>query len=290
MLAALSTLLGPAASAHQDDIPLRFDRPARLFDSGSGVRALAGAAATLDVAPYLLGGDHHRWHGRAAGELAMLSFGPDVVWRMGLSVQTVADYGNSINFRLVRLFYEVPFALDWRVGPGVASLVFRHRCSHGADEAIEDRILIRSNLELGYAASWRLGPVELGGEATFGLTLIGQNTDRRYQPRMLATAVATVAWRLLERFSLIAGAGIGLAVHGVDDRPPPPDDEGVYFVDDPWGALGTRWLPVGTIGVSWRGDAATLRLMLHFQRLMDTGLTRGASDAWLLAPRIVFVF
>ncbi len=276
------------AAAYQDDVPLRFSAPDALFDGRGGVRGLVGATATLDLSRYILGGDYHVWHGRAAGDIALMGFGPDVHWRMGLSVQTVADHRNSIDFRLVRLYYEAPLAVDWRVGPGVATLMFRHRCGHGADSAVQDRILIRTNLELGYRAAWTLGGVDVQAESTFGVTVIGQNTDRAFQPRLLGTLTAGLVWRVGSRLSLTAGAGLGLAAHSAGNSPPPPNDEGVYSLSDPWGDLAVVWLPVAAAGMAYRGEAATLRFQLHFQRLNDTGLGTTRNDAWLLAPRLSF--
>ncbi len=214
--AALGLLRAAPASAIQDDVPLRFDAANALFsatDPPKGISALSAARGELDIAPYLVGGDFHRWHGRAAGGLALLS-SRHLLWRMGLSVQTVADTGNDIDFRLVRLFYEWLTAVELKLGDGVLWLGLRHRCSHGADKAVEDRILIRTNLELGYGMDARFGAFSLGGEAIVGITAVGQNDDKSFQPRALMSVTMRAGWQPTDRVRLLLGAGVGVALLG----------------------------------------------------------------------------
>ncbi len=282
----LALLWTAPATANQDDVPLTFDRPDALFDGEAGVRGMVGATGVIDITRYLVGGSNHRWHGRVGGEIALLSLGPDVHFRMGLSAQTVADDENSINFRLVRLYYEVPIAFDWRVGPGVATVALRHRCAHGADGAVEDRILINTTVDLGYRAGWRFGALELTATANLATTMVGQNKDTAFQPRILTTLTAGLIWHATTRLEVLAGAGLGAMIFGAG----PADDEGVYLVSDSWGDLNVDWLPVAAAGVGYKGDGATMRLQLHLSKIADTGIGTTRRSEVLLAPRLSFAF
>lgn len=198
-----------------------------MLGPGTGAHPLTAASGRVEIAPYLVGGDYHRFHGRTAADIALLGIGDDVSVWVGLSMQNVIDNGNDITFRLVRLYYEVPRAVDWRVGPGVLRAGFRHPCSHGTDVAVSDRILIRSNVVTSYAFNVTLEPVILGGEVLTGVTMIGQNDDPAFEPHMLLSVVARVMWHVADRWRLLAGVGLGVAVIG-------SEGDWVYTVADPW--------------------------------------------------------
>ncbi len=288
-LLALSVFLGSPLAAHatQDDLRLSFSDGDRLLQGNpeSGVRFLSAALAEVSVAIYPLGGDYHRWHGQLWGDVAIVAFGPVALWRFGLSMQTVADYGNAIHFRLTRLYYDAATGVDFRVGKGVLSVGYRHRCTHGADAAVPGRILIRSGLDLAWRMQHRIGRVQLRGEAVGQLTIAGQNQDLGFQPRGVLYTVGGVTVDLVGRLGLIGSAGIGVAVVGRGGGE--GDDWGIATPADEYFAVP---LPAAAVGLRLQGNGLTGRLLLHYQRLMDSGNTAVTQAVDLLAMRVEFVW
>ena len=260
------------------------DGSLRLFEGSpsEGIRPLTGAVGRVDVATYPLWEGHHAWHGLVASDLALVAFGPDVIWRTGLWAQTVADQRNEISFRLVRLFYEFHTGADIRLGSGVLRAHLIHRCSHGTDGAEQGRILIRNGLNLGYRWQQRWGALTLDADAHAHVTLLGQNADLAFHPRAVTSAAAQVTWAVGGAWDLVGGAGLGAALvaGGVDSE---------YTVTESPGALGVEWLPAATAGVRIRGEALSLALMLHAQRILDSGIGLDtARPSSLYAVRFIY--
>jgi len=285
-LVMLSSLLAPGlAAATQDDIRLALDPEDRLLlgNPEHGVRPMSAMLGEASVAIYPLGGDYHRWHGQLWADVGLLALGPAVVWRIGLSMQTVADFGNSIHFRLVRLYYDANTGLQIRAGPGVLSVGYRHHCSHGADQAVAGRILIRSGLDLDYALSKDLGPVELRAKGAVQVTAVGQNPDSSFQPRAVLYATAGIRWPLIGRLALLGSAGIGMALVG-------EGSESTFGLGTEPGEVRAEPLPSAALGIEFGRPGPAGRLLLHYQRLLDTGATDLAQQAHLLAVRIEFLW
>jgi hypothetical protein len=274
-----------SAWATQDEVALPIDtREALLFDQDdSEVRPLSGATGLIDVAAYPLGEGHHHWHGKVKGDIALLTRGDDLVWHASLAVETVADDQNEIDFRLVRLFYRFRVAVDFRLGPGMFWVALDHRCGHGTDGALPGRILIRSGIEAGYRVAMRWDALELALTAEAHGTILGQNTDLDSQMRGLFAVAGQVAYALPANFRVLAGVGLGAALVGQG-----PSD--VYLVSDRARHLRAEPLPAAVVGVAYDGAAASLGVMLHFQRTLDTGLTETSQPASLLSLRIRFVW
>lgn len=272
---ALLALLTISTSARglQDDVLVPMDGSPRLFEGSpeEGVSALTAAVGRVDVATYPLWDGYHAWHGMVAGDLALVAFGPDVIWRTGLWAQTVADQRNNISFRLVRLFYEFHTGADVRLGDGVLRLQLIHRCSHGVDGAEPGRILIRNGLNLGYRWQRRWGSLTMESDTHAHLTMLGQNRDLSFHPRGLLSTAAQVTWDLGGPISLVAGAGVGAAM--IADG-----EEFEYSISEPAKNLSLQWLPAATAGVRFRGPAVSLALMLHAQRILDSGLTEDTAQ------------
>jgi hypothetical protein len=286
-LAALGiSLLSPGlAAATQDDIRLSLDREDRLLlgNPETGVQLMSAAMGGASVAIYPIGGDYHRWHGQLWGDVGILALGPAVVWHFGLSMQTVADFGNSIYFRLVRLYYDANTGLKIRAGPGVLSVGYRHRCSHGADRSVAGRILIRSGFDLDYSLSRDLGPLELRAKGAVQVTVVGQNPDSSFQPRAIVYATGGIRWPIVGRLALVGSAGIGLALIG-------EGSETVFGLGTAPGEIRAEALPAAALGIEYGRPGPAARLLLHYQRLLDTGNTDSAQQAHLLAVRIEFLW
>ena len=119
-------LMGLALGS-QDELRLPLAAPDRWLADEEGITPIPIVlpAATLGVYP--IGGPIHVWHGGTAVEVGLVSFGPDAAWTGGLSAETVADDQNTIDFRLVRLYYDVHQEGRFRVGPGVMSVGSRRQ-------------------------------------------------------------------------------------------------------------------------------------------------------------------
>lgn len=271
-LALLTPWVAPSsARAHQDDVPVVLAPAYALFaDVVEGPAWLTGAHGTAGLAAYPAGDRYHRWHGRLSGDVAILRFAPDALWRMGLSMQTVADDRNDISFRLVRLYYDATALVEHRWGPGVLQYGYRHRCTHGADAAVEGRVLIRSGPEFGYQADVELGDVVVTGRGFVHTTLIGQNDDDGFKPRMLGAGTVQARWRF-GWASWLLSAGAGAALVGTS-----PDWTYVLWEEwrGPWRVIP---LPAAATGGVFHGRALDFRVLVHYQRILDSGF--GATGA-----------
>lgn len=286
-LFALGTLLlqPSTAQATQDDIRLSLSPVDRLLagNPAKGVHPLSATIAEVSLGIYPVGGEYHRWHGQLWADVGMLALGPHLLFRFGLSVQTVADYQNSIKFRLVRLYYDAAPGFDIRLGPGVLSVGYRHRCSHGADVAVPGRILIRSGLDVAYRLQKELGPLQFRGELVVQATAAGQNQDTLFQPRALVYTTGGLTWAIVGRLGLVASAGIGVAVAGTGD-------DTTFGLASPLGEAQAVPLPAAAVGLQFEGRGATARVLLHYQRLLDSGNTAVSNSPDLLAVRIEFAW
>jgi hypothetical protein len=238
--------------------------------------------AEISVAIYPVGGQHHRWHGQLWGDISLLALGPRALWRLGLSMQTVADYGNSIDFRLTRVYYDAATGVDLRLGPGVLSLGYRHRCSHGADSAIPGRILIRSGFDLSYRAHVELGRVDLRGEGVLQATVIGQNQDASFQPRALLYGGLGLTVALVGQLDFVASVAIGVGLVGQGSG-------STFSLSSPSGELSALPLPAAAVGLHWGRGGLAGRLILHYQRLLDSGITDQAQQLDLVSLRFEFL-
>ncbi|MGD8860450.1 MAG: hypothetical protein PVI30_10605 [Myxococcales bacterium] len=275
-------LAAAPARAHQDDVVLPLPAPDRLFSAqGPGFLTASDGQADLAVYPWR-GAGYHRWHGRVRGDVALGQLSEDDLVRLGLSMQTVADDRNDISFRLVRLYYDALLAYERRLGPGVFYGGYRHRCSHGADAAVEGRVLIRSGPELGYRAELAWGGLSLRLHGFGHVTALGQNDDYDYKPRALLGGAGELRYRTGD-VTLLASAGLGLALVG---RHP----DWTHTVFDPWRGLRLAPLPAGALGVVVSGRAADLRVLLHAQRILDTGIGLEADPTSLLSLQVGFVY
>jgi len=283
-LAASLALSGPA-QATQDDLRLSLSPVDRLLagNPDKGVHPLSATIAEVSLGIYPAGGDYHRWHGQLWADVGMLALGPNLLFRFGLSMQTVSDYQNSIKFRLVRLYYDAAPGFDIRLGPGLLSLGYRHRCSHGADVAVPGRILIRSGFDLAYRLQKDLGPIQLRGELVVQATAAGQNQDSSFQPRSLVYTTGGLTWTIVGRLGLLASGGVGVAVVGEGDGP-------TFGLASPLGDARAVVLPAAAVGLQFEGRGATARLLAHYQRLLDSGNTLESNSADILAIRIEFAW
>jgi hypothetical protein len=279
-LAAVALLIAPHAWGLQDDVSLPVEEDGVFFSSGPGVTWLGRARGNLGLAVYPTS-EVYRWHGRVSGDVALLQMDDDFALVSGLSAETLADHRNEISFRLVRVFYEFDLTAKWRLGPGILSVGYTHRCSHGADSAVQGRILIRSGLDLGYGARWDFGEAGLEVKGGLHATVIGQNSDRKHQSRFLAKLVLQGSYSLGHQWSLRGGVGGGALVVGS------ADSGDTWNIASPMGDTAIEWAPVAFLGVEAK-TAVRWQLHLHYQRVFDSGLAAASNPLDLFSTRMEF--
>ena len=273
-----------AVHAAQSDVPLPLEESHALFIGGaSGVRGLTVARGQLGFGVYPKVAGAHAYDAMLRSRTVLLDFAGDAVWTLGLSAQTVVDQGNDIDFRLTRLFYDARTGVDFDWGPGVARVHWVHRCSHGVDDALEGRILIRNGLDFGYR--WRVdglfGSLEVDGLAH--LTFIGQNEDLETQNRGLLSARTQWSHEAGPGSRLFVGAGIGAMVVAQGDS---------WEYDVSHGASDPRveWLPAFTVGGQLAGQGGTMELLFSTQRIADDGVTLTTRPRSLHSVRLRFLW
>lgn len=279
--AALSVLVATRARASQDDVPLPLAPATALFSEARGF--LTATRGQMDIAVYpFQGSGHHRWHGRVRGDIAIAQPTDDSLVRIGLSAQTIADDRNEIAFRLTRVFYDAFTGYEHRLGAAVAYAGYRHRCTHGADAAVDGRVLIRSGPEIGYRLTSTFGAWSLTGYAFGHVSLIAQNDDARSMPRGLLATAAEL--RVREGWtSFLVSAGFGAA-----------------FVSRAQGwtaTLGESWryvrvapLPTAALGAVLHGERADFQVLAHYQRILDTGVGERSDPMHLVSLQLAFLY
>jgi hypothetical protein len=278
-LAAVAFASSRAARADQDDVRVPLPDADALFSEETGFLTRSTGQADLAVYP-VLGRGYHRWHGRLRGDIAIAQPSADSLVRLGLSVQTVADDRNEIAFRLVRVYYDAFTGYEHRLGPGIAYAGYRHRCSHGADAAVAGRVLIRSGPELGYRLTHALGDFSLGLHAFGHASLIAQNADFGALPRALFAGAGEARFRT-GWVSLVAAAGLGGAIVG-------RSNDFTVTLGERFRGLRLEPLPAAALGAFLHGERAIFRALLHYQRMLDTGIGGEADPKHLLSLQLGF--
>lgn len=173
-------ILAQPVLGRQDDVDLIFSP--RVFDTTKQIIFLPSAQAQLRLGRYIGSDDNHGWRGGASGEIVLFGIYKTLL-HGGLDIETLVDDQNDIYFRLVQVYYQTKIGISWQLGPGVWTWGLQHRCSHGADNAVLGRILIRSGIQTSYFWSIDLKPVILNMRARADIYLIGQNQDLSAQAR-----------------------------------------------------------------------------------------------------------
>ncbi|MEE2780090.1 MAG: hypothetical protein VYE15_06185 [Myxococcota bacterium] len=266
----------------QDDVYVPLRSPFDLFRNNpeEGVKPMAEATSHVDLAIYPLGMGYQRWHGLTGGDIALMAVGPNLLWRAGFSVMTLADHRNEISFRLTRLYYEVRIGADMKVWKGVLRARWVHRCSHGADDAISGRILIRSGPNVGYHHVEQWGRLRLDIDSHIHTTIAARNYDESMHWRGNWTGRSQVTWQLSDHLELLGAAGlvVMLVSQGESD---------IYVFTEPIRRLRVEPLPAGMMGIRYTGSTVPVAVTLHAHRVLDTGITLTAKTTDLFAIRFL---
>jgi hypothetical protein len=277
-------LMSLPAQATQDDVPLLLAPVDALFSGNpdTGVKPLSAGITRIQLARYVYGGEDRLfvWDAALQADIALLAAQDFLIWRMGLSMQTVADDRNDIHFRLSRLFYDATSLVEMRAGVGIFRLGYRHRCSHGADTGEGERILIRSGFEVGYLLQHQMGPTLWLGSGLVQWTVIGQNPDSLFQTRGQLVASSGVQVDLVGGLKFVSSAGLGAMLVGQGEE---------YFfggLTTPIGPAHAEWLPAAAVGLAYHDEGPTGRVMIEAKRTLDTGLTETTLPANFVAFRV----
>ncbi|MDD9966736.1 MAG: hypothetical protein OXR73_10945 [Myxococcales bacterium] len=239
----------------------------------------------MDIAGYPVG-EYHSWHGRITVDLSVAKLGERGLYRMGLAMHTVADHRNDIYFRLTRLYYDATQLVEYRLGRGVVYAGLRHRCSHGIDDAVEGRILIRSGPELGHHHEVPLGPLRLAVRSFVHGNMIAQNPDTTFRPRLLLASTAQVRFRT-GSLELLASAGLGGALVSGTEAASAGE---TFGFGSPWRNLKLVPLPAAALGMHAHGRVAAFTTVVHLQRLLDNGFGDRADSETLMAVELGFLW
>ena len=198
-------------NAEQQDLEIPSINPHYFFNNSEN-GFLFKNHSKLEVAKYLFNKKYHQLHGKLTSSIGFFKFNELLLIRSGLTMQTVADGNNEINFRLIRLYYDFYTTLEKKIDEkNLIYFAYRHKCSHGADSALVDRILIRSGPELGFKNQIKFNNNDLWNEVFIHFTLIGQNQDRNYQAKLLLAIQQKYIFNYKSNWSLFFAGGSGFS-------------------------------------------------------------------------------
>ena len=181
------------------------------------------------------------------------------------------------------MYYEGVLGLAGSPGarPGILTAQLIHRCSHGTDDAVDGRILIRTGLDVAYRWQRQWEALTLDVQGRGHLTMLGQNTDLESHPRGLVSVAVEIDRTLSGPWSLVGGAGIGLAVMARGDH-------WEYDLTETARDVRAELLPAGTFGVRYRRGPVGLGVVLHAQRILDDGVGDRANPVSRYSLRFIY--
>jgi len=277
----LTILFSPLFSlAAQDDVQVSLRSPFSLFKGNEKdkIHLLSDFNFRGGFGVYLLGDNFHKWQFKSGGDVAILSVGSDIIWRLGINLEGIADGQNSIGFRLAQNQYEFFTALEILLGPGVIYGGYRHRCRHGADNTLT-RIIMRSGTEIGYNAAVKTGKFDLIWNTAGQLIMAGQNADLKVHPRAYASSAFQLEYPILPFLRLFSTIGMGvtlLSETSADDTSRcenifPGSGCGGYTLLSRVDSLYTKFSPAAALGVIFAGSAGEWRIYSTYHGNVDSG-------------------
>lgn len=275
-------LLFVPGHAWQDDLTINLRHPLEQFAVGDGVRFFNQALAEVRLGPYLKASENHFWRGGAMGDVSLVQVN-QLLWHMGLAMETLADDQNDISFRLVQVYYQALTGLAWNLGSGALQVGYRHRCSHGADHAVSSRITIKSGLITSYHWVTKLKQVDLNVEPGINWYMVGQNSDHDNQPKGNAFLALKAQWPLRDPLHLVMASGISLEIVG----------QGYNTLYGPFDALNNlRVEPLfsGRLALRVQQKAMKSDFALHFSQNIDSALTKRTTKSTSLLFAIDFLW
>lgn len=287
-LIVLLFLISGMLQAAQDDLYVILRSPYSLFDGNRPNQTgfLTDFTFRGGFGRYFVSPNKETWQFKSYGDMSVVSFGENGLWRVGIGLEGIADDDNNIGFRIAQSLYEFFTAVEWRLGPGVIYGGYRHRCKHGIDNT-DTRIVMRSGPELGYNLLRDFGPFRLIWNNQLDVFITGQNKDTTSLARGFLGSAAQVEYAVPGNWiKLFASAGLGLMLLSDTKRQDTEGFEssgncvnkfgngcGAYSLSTP-GRLYVDWTPAGAFGVQFLGSVGDLRVYTSVHRNTDNGFTQ----------------
>jgi hypothetical protein len=264
-------LCSSALLAWQDDATLFMRNPLERFGTSVGTVLFPNGRSEVRLGRYIEGDQNHSWRGGVEGDVTLLSFGPRFLWHWALNMETLADDRNDINFRLVQVYYQSLTSLSWHVGPGVWSFSFSHRCSHGADNSVVGRILIRSGLKNSYEMPFSYKQLHFLLRGDLDVYLVGQNSDLDNQSRGQAQVAFMMMWPIKHEWWMLLASSFGEELQALGTT-------NAFFITAPASNFHLR--PMGGLRIGMRIDKERVKndYSLSFSHIPDTGFGKHAQS------------
>lgn len=260
--------------AHQDDVGNKTSLKTQTFLDEAEAGFLSQASSDLWLSYYLLGESFQKYRAGALGDVVLWQFTPHFLWHWDLSMETLVDDKNDINFRLTRLFYSTKTGLWWRLKYGVLSFDYHHRCSHGVDDT-SNRIWIRSGLNTAYQYDLKWHGLWLF-EVQNRVYLLGQNQDLSFLPKAALGLNINYSFPITQFLSLNTWLGGGGELISQGLKP-------LYFITSPWQDLDLAWFYVASTGIEYSSKKLSGFLGLSLNRNIDSGVGNSKSPSQALS-------
>jgi hypothetical protein len=263
----------------QDDINLIFPF---IYKPDTNLTFLPHAQGQLRLGRYLFGDKNHGWRGGAEGDVVLLSFNKNLLWHWALNMETLADDANDIFFRLVQVYYQSKTGLSWHINNNnILNFSWQHRCSHGADNSVASRILIRSGLDTTYDLFYKLKNIDFNLRSQANIYIIGQNRDLKNQAHASLFVSSEIRLKLKKSFAVLFGAGVGaeLFAESASD---------LYFLATP----AKNWYldPLMSFRMGLHAEPSQVQsdYVLQLSQISDTGLNTAKTKHYGLSFDINF--
>lgn len=280
----LALLVSLPTRAWQDDVVVNLRDSTRLFSKTRGFDFFNRAQAEVRLGRYLSGSKNHAWRGGAEGDIALLSFNDNLVWHMGLNMETLADDQNDIHFRLVQVYYQALTSIKWKLFDGVFHFGYRHRCNHGTDQAEQSRITIRSGPTIFYHWQYFITPsINVDIMPGLNVYLLGQNSDLTFQPKGNAFISSQLALPLIGAWQTLIALGLQGELVGQGHK-------WFYGIDHRHQNLRIEPLFAARVAIRVNKEFLKTDFALHFSQNLDSGLEKMVKKSSSLSLDVDFIW
>jgi hypothetical protein len=279
--------------AIQEDVNPILRRPDFLFTGNveNETHFLSVKAAKGGFSGYLMGDRNHSWQFKSAGDVGVVSFGQDKLWRISIMLEGLADSGadQKAVFRMRQAGYDFLTALEFRLRKkDVFYFGYHHRCRHGSDhvtdqdiplpgsaDSFDSRIVMRSGIETGYNAAFQVGNFKLINSSIINTYLWGQNIDITFQPRFALSSTLQAEYSYFSKITPFLSAGMGTSwVTASNDS-----STKHYFLWSPVQESRWRFSPAAALGFLVPGSVGDFRVFVSYTSKLDTGFGKTTINA-----------
>ncbi len=279
--------------AIQEDVNPILRHPDFLFSGNEEAKTnfLSAKAFKGGFGVYLKGDQDHVWQFKSAEDVGFFSFGKNMLWRTSFMVEGLADSGKDkkVEFRMRQTGYDLSTAFELLHNEDdVFYIGYHHRCRHGSDhvtdqnvltpdsaDSYDSRVVMRSGLEIGYKAIFRIGAFNLISNSDLNTYLWGQNIDISFQPRLALSSVLQVEYARFKNVTPFFSAGLGTAwITSSNDK-----SVKHYCLWSPVNESRWRFSPAAALGFSLPGSVGDFRVFASYTSKLDTGFGKTTKDA-----------